>query len=128
MPVGIVVATHAEIGAADELQVIGQAGMAHGEVVARHIDVIALQQAVDVRHRRIAGDLLKCVVLHDDEKHVIQARYAARHVAFGGETGTRDGCGRNGRRQGFDEIHRRRAPRQHNDETGSDFRSRDPRR
>ena len=53
MPGGRVVAADSEIRAANDFQIVGQAGMPHGEIVGREIDFLVRDQAIQVGLVRI---------------------------------------------------------------------------
>jgi hypothetical protein len=82
MPGWGIVAADAEIRAANDFQVVGQAGMPNGEIVRGEIDFLIGDQAIQVRFVWIIQDLLVSVVLHHDYEHVIQTLNAFRDIAL----------------------------------------------
>lgn len=71
-PVRGVVAADAEIGAANDLEVVGKARMADGKIVGGEIDPLACDETVEVRLIGIFVDLLVAVVLHHDHEDMIK--------------------------------------------------------
>src|SRR6266851_4766111 len=70
VPVGVVVRVHAKVGTAGNLQVIGQAGMGHGEIVCGR--VAGIGQVIGEGGVGISYDLAVPVIFHHDDKNVIQ--------------------------------------------------------
>jgi hypothetical protein len=62
-------------------------------------------QPVDVRHGRIADDLLVVVVLHHDHEQVIEPMDTLRHLAFSAERAAGDRCGQQAGRNGNRTLH-----------------------
>jgi hypothetical protein len=71
VPVRRVVAAHAEVRTADDLEIVGKARVPDGEVVGCEVDLFARDQPVDERHGRVVDDLLEPVVLQHDHKHMV---------------------------------------------------------
>ena len=69
---GAIVAANAEIRAADDFQIVGQAGMPDGEIVGREIHFLVGDQAVQVRLVRVIDHLLIAVILHHDDENMVQ--------------------------------------------------------
>ncbi len=86
------VVQHAEIRTADDLQVIGQAGMANGEIIGREPGVAG--QLVGERHERIVDDLRIAVIFHHDQEYMVEMADAMRHRTFvgGSRRGKRNRC------------------------------------
>lgn len=72
-----------EVRGADYLEIVGQAGMRHCEIVFRQICRFSI--LVDERRVRIVDDLAVPMVLHHDHKYMIQARNALGNRTLSGE-------------------------------------------
>ena len=95
---GELIVQDAEVRAADDFQIIGQAGMRDREILRR--EPVAAGQLIGERHGRIADDFGVAVILHHDQKHMIEMAHAARYgtltLARSGSAGGRNGsCKRN---------------------------------
>jgi hypothetical protein len=90
VPIGIIVAQYAEVGCANRFEVVGETGMRNGEVVGRQVG--GLRIGVDKRCVGVVENLGIAVVLHHDDKDVIQMGNA-----LGNRADLRKGCARHGR-------------------------------
>jgi len=84
MPIWIVIALHAEIGAANNFEIVGQAWMTDREVFLREIGFLG--QAVDEWSVGIVHDLAVAVVLHHDQKHMVELRHPLRSRPLVGQS------------------------------------------
>ena len=76
-PVRGVIAADSKVGASDDFEVIGEAGMADGEVVGGEVDAAGVDLAVQIRLVGVVDDLLVAVVFHHDQEDVIEMGDAA---------------------------------------------------
>jgi len=83
VPIRRVVVEHAEVGATNGLQIVGEAGVGHGEVILRQAGRPGV--LVDERGVRIVQDLAVTMVLHHDHEHVVEVWNPSRNFALLGE-------------------------------------------
>src|SRR5271157_5121315 len=73
-PIRRIVAADAEVGTTNDLEIIGETGMANGKIVGCEIDLAVLDNAIQVRLVGVADNLLISMVLHHDHEEVIEMR------------------------------------------------------
>jgi hypothetical protein len=104
VPVGAVVVENNEVGAADDLKIVGGAGVSDAEVVGG--DVGGLGQLIEEGGVGVVDDLAVAVVLHHDDEDVIEVGNAFGNSGFLSEEGAgQEGCGY-GKCCSFLEVHR----------------------
>ncbi len=80
MPVGRVVALHAEVRSAHDFEVVGQAGVSDGKVIRGEIGGPGV--LVDEPGVRIVENLSVTMVFHHDHENMVEMRDTLGHGAF----------------------------------------------
>jgi len=86
-------------------------GLLNSDDVNVATNYFAVEQAVNERHRRIAGDLLIAVVLHHDDEQMIHTRNALWHRALGGHGARGERSADRARNYGSHAVHKTIAPK-----------------
>jgi hypothetical protein len=86
VPVGRVVVDDSEVGAADDLEVVGQARVSNREVIRGQVGGLGV--AGDEGRVGVAQNLPVVVVLHHDDEDVIEARDLAVVILGPDKTGS----------------------------------------